>query len=118
MNKVFLYYKLQFKLFAALNCLIVLPLILIYLYSPYEWDNLYWLFLTFLFALKIIFYKEAPYKKSLTQITREKLQSELKRSPSKMEVVNRIEDMVTARDVALVSVGVFVVFITIIFGKL
>jgi accessory gene regulator protein AgrB len=96
----------------------VVPLVLVYLFSPYEWNNLYWLFLTFLFALKIIFYKEAPYKKELSAIMREKLTKELSRPPSKTEVVNRIEEMITARDVVIVSVGVLVIFVSLFFGKL
>lgn len=118
MNKILNYYKYQFKLFSALSVVIVAPLVLVYLYSPYEWENLYWLFLAFLFALKIIFYKEAPYKKELAHTMRVKLQSELGRAPSKMEVVNRIEDMITGRDVVIITIGVTVVFVTLFFGKL
>lgn len=118
MIKFFLYYKYQLKLFCTLTLVVVLPLVLVYLFSPYEWDNLYWLFLTFLFALKIIFYKEAPYKKELSSVMREKLTSELSRPPSKTEVINRIEDMIVARDVVIISVGVLVIFTTLFFGKL
>ena len=112
------YYKFQFKLFTILNIVVVVPLLLVYLFSPYEWANLYWLVLTFLFALKIIFYKDAPYKKQISHTMREKLQIELGRSPSKTEVVDRIEFMITARDVVIITVGVFVVFLTLFFGKL
>jgi hypothetical protein len=118
MIKYLNYYKLQFKLFIVLNLVVILPLLLVYLYSPYEWKNLYWLVLTFLFALKIIFYKDGPYKKEISQTMREKLLVELGRPPSKTEVVNRIEFMITARDVVIITIGVFVIFLTLFFGKL
>ena len=118
MNKLLLYFRLQYGLFLILVCLTAIPLLLVYLFSPYEWKNLYWFFLTFIFALKVVFYKEAPYKKKVSSGVREGLTKELKRVPSKMEVVNRVEDLVQARDVMLVSSGLLVVIITVIFGKI
>ncbi|GEM_PF-5648125 len=118
MKKILLYFKLQYKLFLILVCLTGVPLLLVYLYSPYEWKNLYWLFLTFIIALKIIFYKEAPYKKKITPGVRDSLTSEMGRVPSKMEVVNRVEDMINARDTMLLTSAVIVVILTVLFGKL
>ncbi|ATH07236.1 hypothetical protein BIY24_04585 [Halobacteriovorax marinus] len=118
MKKILLYFKLQLRLFLILICTTSIPLLLVYLYSPYEWDKLYWLFITFIFALKVVFYKDAPYKKKITPLVREMLTKEYKRVPSKMEVVARIEDMINARDVMLLSSALLIVVITILFSKL
>ena len=118
MNKILLYFKLQYKLFFIIFCLTTVPLLLVYLYSPYEWKNLYWLFVTFIVALKIIFYKEAPYKKKITPGVRDSLTKEMGRVPSKMEVVNRVEDMINARDAMLVTSAIMVIVLTVFFGKI
>jgi hypothetical protein len=118
MNKLLLYFRLQYKVFLLLVLLTTVPLLLVYLFSPYEWDNLYWLFLTLLFALKVIFYKDGPYKSKVSAGVRDKLTKELKRVPSKMEVVNRVEDLVQARDAMLVASGILIVLVSIVFGKL
>lgn len=118
MNKILLYFKLQFKLLLILLVLTTVPLLLIYLYSPYEWKNLYWLFLTFLVALKVVFYKEGPYKKKISSEVREGLTKEMNRVPSKMEVVNRVEDMINARDAMLLTSALSIIVITVIFGKI
>lgn len=118
MNKLFLYFKLQYKLFLTLVLLINVPLILVYQYSPYDWPNLYWLALTFILALKLVFYKEAPLRKKLSTEVREHIINKSGKVPSKMEIVGRVEDIIVARDVMLVSVGVLVLIVTLIFGKL
>ncbi|PIK13687.1 hypothetical protein [Halobacteriovorax sp. JY17] len=118
MNKLLLYFRLQYRLFLILVSLTTVPLLLVYLFSPYEWKNLYWFFLTFIFALKVVFYKEAPYKKKISSGVRDMLTREMKRVPSKMEVVNRVEDLVQARDAMLVASAVIVVLMTVIFGKI
>ncbi|WP_372651615.1 hypothetical protein [Halobacteriovorax sp.] len=68
--------------------------------------------------MKIIFYKEGPYKKKITPGVRDALTSEIGRVPSKMEVVNRVEDMINARDAMLLSSGVMIIILTVLFGKI
>ncbi|OUR99764.1 hypothetical protein A9Q84_01690 [Halobacteriovorax marinus] len=118
MKQLLTYFKLQYKLFLTLILLVIVPLVLVYLFSPYEWDNLYWLALTFIFALKVVFYKEAPLKKKLIGEVRERFISKTGKVPSKMQIVRGVDEIIVARDVMLVSVGVCVLIVTLFFGKL
>ncbi len=118
MSQVLLYMRLQYKLFLSLHFFCVLPLFLIYQFSPYPFDNLYFLFLALLLCLRIILFKDDTYLASLKKSVPTALASELGRVPSSSEIVVRVKAHLDSREYIFMIPGVLILVVAIIFGKL
>lgn len=110
--------KYQYKLFIFLFCISILPLTLVYLYLPGEFDKSYYFFLTLLVGLRFSFFKGGLYLEKVRSNMRDVLAKEMGRIPSTNEIVKRVDDVVKSRDYAFGVSAVLVILITALFGKL
>lgn len=108
---------MDIKLFLFLFSISVLPLGIIYQFSPWEIPQVHFFFLGLLFVIRIVFFQEDRYKKNLKPVARAELQRKIGRVPSDPEVIDYIEKLLSGRNVSFIVAIVLCLVITVIFGK-
>lgn len=91
---------MDIKLFLFLISISAGPLILMLKFFPWEIPQLHFFFLGILFVVRIVFFREDEYKKTLKPVAREALQKKIKRVPSDPEIIDYIEKKLRGRNVA------------------
>lgn len=109
--KAFSYFTIQFKLLIVLLCIFPIPLFLFLRFSPYEVEGIQFFFLAFLIILKLSFFQNSTYKKTIEPVAKSKLSKKLKRTPSKSEIVQIVNDYANSRDIVLAINGVLILLL-------
>jgi short subunit fatty acids transporter len=117
-NKVTLYFKLQFKLITSLTILCIIPLWSFYQFSSFNVDYLYMVFFALLFIVRLLQPKEAHYRKVIKNRIVNRLEKELNQRPNTNQIIKRSNEYVESRDFAIIFTGAIIFLITIYFGKL
>lgn len=108
---------MDIKLFLFLFSISVLPLVLIFQFSPWEIPQVHYFFLGLLFVIRIVFFREDEYKKNLKPSARKNLHKKIGRVPSDPEVIDYIEKLLAGRNVAFFVVIVISLIVTVGYGK-
>ena len=114
--KLLLYFKLQFKFFLLSIIIIVLPYLAFIKFSPYQVDGMEYFILAFLLIAKFSYFQNSVYRKSIEDAAKSGLMKTLNRTPSKNEIVIRVNDYVNARDLML-GLTALCVMIIAVFAK-
>ncbi len=92
---------------------VLTPYILVRIYLPTVPYALYY-YLTVLAAIKYIIYQDQAYRNRLRPKLQSYLYKELKKQPSKQEIITRTESMIMTRDVSLVIFAIGGIMVNII----
>ena len=114
-NKLFFYIRSQLLFFVILVSLSVLPLVLFFLFSPYELPNIEYAILAIVIMTQYIFFHEKNYRKQVTPKVLNQLEKKLKRNPSGKQIASRVGDYVFGRNAALVFNILVLLFVIIFF---
>ena len=117
-KQLLLYLKLQSVLFIVIFLVTVLPLTLVFKYSPYQIEGIQYLFLVILLGLKVIFLKDRSYKRKIRKKVKTSLDKELGRPSPGNLLVKRVEDYENAQDVVLGLTAISILFVCVYFNKL
>jgi uncharacterized membrane protein YkgB len=118
MRLIFTYFKIQWKrlfVYLSISCI---PLLALYEFLPYKIDHLHTAFIAILVCMKLFSNNEYQYRKNLKEIVKIGLQKELKKTPSKQQIIKRENDYVTSRDIMLAISLLGVVIIAIIYNRI
>lgn len=105
------------RLFLLLFAASSLPMILLFLFSPWEIPHIQYFFLGVIFVLRIIFFREEEFKKKLRLDSKSLLQKKMNRIPSEAQVIAHIDKRLEARNISFVMSVVVIFVVTIAFGK-
>lgn len=108
---------MDIKLFLFLFSITVLPLTLIFQFSPWEIPQIQYLFLGLLLVIRIVFFRQDEYKKNIKMVARERLRLKIGRVPSDPEIIDYIEKILNGRNVSFVAVTILTFFISVVYGK-
>jgi hypothetical protein len=108
---------MDIKLFFFLFSTTCLPLILIYIFAPWDIPFIQYFFLCLVFVFRIVFFQEKEYKRKLRIVGKEKLKVKLNRVPSESQVSLFINKKLEQRNISFVAVVVIIFGLTIGFGK-
>ncbi|MFZ9000619.1 MAG: hypothetical protein ACO20H_04915 [Bacteriovoracaceae bacterium] len=110
MRNLLLQIRLQYHVFLLIQLFLTLPLVVIFLNYKKDFPDIEYLFFGLIFLLKIIFFREKEYRVKLGKTVSKSLSKELGRTPSKSEIVQRINAYVNGRDLML-GFSLFILFI-------
>lgn len=91
---------------------VLTPYIAVRIYMPAVPYALYY-YLTVIAAIKYIIYQDQAYRNKLRPRLQKYLYKELKKQPSKQEIITRTESMIMTRDITLVLFSLFGIFVNI-----
>ncbi|MBT7608301.1 MAG: hypothetical protein HN576_01000 [Bacteriovoracaceae bacterium] len=109
---------MDLKLFLFLVSTTCLPLIIIYIFAPWDIPYIQYFFLCLIFVFRIVFFQEKEYKKKLRIIGKESLRIKLGRIPSESQVSVFINKKLEQRNLSFVIAVVVIFGLTIGFEKL
>jgi len=113
-----IYGKNQSAYLALLLILVVVPLGLFFRFSPYPLPYVQYAILAYLFLSQYAFFNERNYRHKIASSILLQLQNELKRSPSKNEIIKREKLLINLRFITLAAIGLLIFLVTIFFKKL
>lgn len=114
-NKFLFYIRSQFLFFFSLVIFSIIPLILFFLYSPYELPNIEYAILAIIIMTQYLFFHEKNYRRQVTPRVIDQLCNKLKRRPSQKQIVRKVEDYVFGRNAALIFNIIILIFVIIFF---
>lgn len=110
MGNLLLHIRLQYHVFLLIQVFTTLPLVVIFLNYKSDFPDIEYFFFGLIFLLKIIFFREKEYRAKLGRTVSSSLSKELNRTPSKNEIVQRINTYVNGRDMVL-GLSLLILFI-------
>lgn len=113
--KIYLKHQVRYLLF--LLALFVAPLALFFQFSTYELPKVQYVVLASLFASQYFFYRKSEYKQKIEKQVVTVLKDELGRVPSKNEIVQRLDKIVSLREVSIALTALCIVCIMLIFQR-
>lgn len=91
----------------------LLPYIAVRVYLPNVPYAMYYYFIV-LAAIKFILFNDQSYRQKIAPKLKVYLAKELKKNPSKQDIITRTESMIFARDIALIIFAMIGIFANII----
>ena len=113
MKKLFLYFKLQYILLITLTLICVVPYTLNQTLFNKLIPNLHLIFIIMLFAIKLLL-NDSKNRASLKKHLRQKLLKETGKVPSNKEIEQRVTDLINAKDIVLIAVGLTMLILFIV----
>jgi hypothetical protein len=114
MKNIRLIVKNQFFAYFLCLGLAPLPLFLLYRFSDLPMEHMHYLFLTFLLALKVIFFKDKEYKLHLNNTLKPQFCDFYGRQPSNKELVQLKEINIIYRGSAIYLAGILVIILFVL----
>lgn len=118
MNKVELFFKIQFKYLVKLLFLFTVPLILFFQFSPYPLPYIQFVFIGALAASQYIGYNSVEYRKKMTPFIRRYLNQKLARVPKNEEINFAVSFAEDSRGFAILITGVSILLSMIYYGQI
>jgi hypothetical protein len=97
--------------------LFVLPLWLLFEFSPYPLPKVQYFVIGIIYLSNYVFFKESRYRAKIEKKVESQLKNELNRTPSKNEIIIRINTIVSHRFYSLLCAVFGVLTLMIIYGE-
>lgn len=105
--------KLNIITWALITLCVLVPYLAVRIYLPSVPYAMYYYFVV-LAAIKFIIFNDRSYRIKLKPKLENYLSKELKKNPSKQEIITRTESMLFVRDISLMIFAIIGVFVNII----
>jgi len=112
-----IYIKNQLGYLLFLFLIFVLPLILFYQFSTYPLPYIQYFMLGVLFLFQYAFFKEKEFRRSIEQKVTNQLQRELKRTPARKEINQRLNIVSRLRGVTIVLTAIEIIVVMFYYQK-
>lgn len=117
MNSIILFFKYQGKYFLGLFVLFVLPLFVLWQFSPYPLPMAQYIVIVAMVVFQYGFFKERKYRQSFRGRATKDLANELNRQPSNFEVSKRLDFIVSSRGFSIIFCIILIFVMMVIYGQ-
>ncbi len=117
-NKVLILLKTQSLYFCGLILIFVVPLLLLFRYSPYQIPYIQYFVLGFLYLFQYMRFNEKNYRLQKSPLAKKHLTQEKGKIPSRSKINQRLNEMVEARGISLFFAGALIILLIVTFKKI